>query len=125
MKARVEYEKLMDSKVYTKACIRLKFPNENILQANFALMETIGDIYDFLKTHILLNPNEEFYLFTSPPLKKYLDPKAKVFNENLHPYTLMHVGYSNLGKPFCLNNSLFYYFKFFVRQKQIRDNRIH
>jgi len=100
MKARIDYEKLMDSKVYTKACIRLKFPNETIVQVNFALMETIGDIYNFLKENIVANPNEEFYLFTSPPLKKFLDMKVKVFSENLHPYTLILVGYCNIGKYF-------------------------
>lgn len=98
MKARVDYEKLMDQKIYTKACIRLKFPNENIIQINFALMETVGDIYNYLKSEILLNPNEEFYLFTTPPIKKYLNMKAKVIIENLHPFTLMHVGYPNVDR---------------------------
>jgi hypothetical protein len=97
MKARVDYEKLMDTKIYTKACIRLKFPNETIVQINFALMETIGDIYSYLKEHIVLDQTEDFYLFTSPPLKKFTDHKAKVFNEHLHPYTLMHIGYPNIG----------------------------
>jgi hypothetical protein len=97
MKSRIDYEKLMDTKIYTKACLRLKFPNESIVQVNFALMETVGDIYNYLKEYIVLDTNEEFYLFTSPPLKKFLDMKAKVFTESLHPYTLMHIGYPNLG----------------------------
>lgn len=99
MKARVDYEKLMDTKVYTKACLRFKFPNETIVQVNFALMEAVGDIYDYLKQHII-NGDEEFYLFTSPPLLKFTDMKAKIFNVKLHPYTLMHVGYTKLGKNY-------------------------
>ncbi len=97
MRARIEYDKLMESKVYTKATIRLKFPNEIIVQVNFALMETIGDIYGYLREYILSDPNADFYIFTSPPLKKYLDMKAKVFSEKLHPFTLMHIGFNKLG----------------------------
>lgn len=49
LRLRTEYEKLINTKVYQNATIRIKFPNQILVQAKFALMETIGDIYNFIK----------------------------------------------------------------------------
>jgi hypothetical protein len=91
----VEYEKLIDAQIYTIASIRIKYPNEILIQANFAVMETIGDIYQFLKEN-LENPTQEFYLSTSPPLKKYTDMKATILKEKLAPSTLMYINFPNM-----------------------------
>jgi hypothetical protein len=91
----MEYEKLLDSQIYTIASIRIKFPNELLIQANFAVMETVGDIYQFLKDN-LEDPTQEFYITTSPPLKKYLDMKATIQKEKLAPSTLMYINFPNL-----------------------------
>jgi hypothetical protein len=95
LRSRVEYEKLVNTPVYTTASIRIKFPNELLIQANFAIMETIGDIYAFLREN-LENPNQEFYLTTTPPLVKYLDMKATILKEKLAPSTLMYINFPNV-----------------------------
>lgn len=95
LRSRTEYEKLINSKTYTKAIIRFKFPNEILLQANFALMETIGDMYKFIREYIA-DPSLDFYLTTSPPLKKYTNPNATIHQENLFPSTLMYVNFPTI-----------------------------
>lgn len=85
----------MNSKLYIEAIIALKFPNQMTLQAHFALLETVGDIYDFIKSH-LTDASQEFYITTSPPLKKYTDMKATIQKENLAPSTLMYITFPNI-----------------------------
>jgi hypothetical protein len=58
-------------------------------------METIGDIYKFLKDN-LETQFHDFYLTTSPPLKKYLDMKSSILKEKLAPSTLMYINFPNL-----------------------------
>lgn len=66
-----------------------------LLQGHFAVMETIGEIYNFIKQS-LNDPNLEFYLTTSPPLKKYIDLKATLQKENLAPSTLMYITFPTI-----------------------------
>jgi hypothetical protein len=49
LRLRTEYEKLISTKVYENATIRIKFPNQILVQAKFALMETVGEIYNFIR----------------------------------------------------------------------------
>lgn len=84
----------MRTAYFTKAIIRLRFPDDCQIQAHFASMETIGQIYQLIK-EALENPNEEFYLFQFPPAKKFLDMNSTVFNEKLEPSTLLYVNFPN------------------------------
>lgn len=93
--AEIEYEKLMKTPYFLKAVIRLRFPNDLQIQAHFASMETIGDIYSLIR-EALSNPNEEFYLFQFPPAKKFLDMSSTIYNEKLEPSTLLYVNFSNI-----------------------------
>ena len=87
-------EQLMKTPIYVKSDIRLKFPNEIILQGSFALYETIGDIYDFVK-NFLRNKNDKFNISTTPPLKRYLKMDATIGNEKLYPNLLMYVNFED------------------------------
>ena len=92
LKSRMRLEQLMKTPIYVKSDIRLKFPNEIILQGSFALYETIGDIYDFVK-NFLRNKNDKFNISTTPPLKRYLKMDATIGNEKLYPNLLMYVNF--------------------------------
>ena len=92
LKSRMRLEQLMKTPIYVKSDIRLKFPNEIILQGSFALYENIGDIYDFVK-NFLRNKNDKFNISTTPPLKRYLKMDATIGNEKLYPNLLMYVNF--------------------------------
>ena len=92
LKSRMRLEQLMKTPIYVKSDIRLKFPNELILQGSFALYETIGDIYNFIRIY-LRNKNDKFNISTTPPLKRYLKMEETIGNEKLYPNLLMYVNF--------------------------------
>lgn len=95
MKRRTEFEKLVKKPIYSKATIRIKFPDEILIQGNFAMMETIEDIYIFVREN-LNEPDQPFLLFTSFPSKKFNDMKASIYSQGLAPSTLMYISFPNI-----------------------------
>jgi hypothetical protein len=95
VKRRTDFENLIKKPVYNKAIIRIKFPNELLLQANFAMMETVGDIYEFVKQNIC-DYNQEFSLFTPFPRKVYNDKKLTIYSQGLAPSTLLYISFPNV-----------------------------
>ncbi|KAL4450986.1 hypothetical protein ABPG74_021308 [Tetrahymena malaccensis] len=91
-KSKQEYEKLLKDPVYTKSLIRIKFPQNVILEGNFCPMETIKHVIDFVALN-LENPEVPFYLFQSPP--------RQVFDKRFHQKTLDEMG--------CLPGAVFYF----------------
>ena len=94
LKSRTRLEQLMKTPIYVKSDIRLKFPNEQILQGSFALYETVGDIYKFVN-YYLKDKNEKFNISTTPPLKRYLKMDNTIQQEKLYPNLLMYVNFEN------------------------------
>ena len=92
LKSRTKLENLMKTPIYIKSDIRLKFPNEQILQGSFALYETIGDIYKFIREY-LKDKNEKFNISTTPPLKRYTNMDNTIMIEKLYPNLLMYVNF--------------------------------
>ncbi|XP_065388228.1 tether containing UBX domain for GLUT4 isoform X8 [Macaca fascicularis] len=70
---------------YPKVALRVLFPDRYVLQGFFRPSETVGDLRDFVRSH-LGNPELSFYLFITPP-KTVLDD---------HTRTLFQVG---LARP--------------------------
>ena len=92
LKSRARLEQLMKTPIYVKSDIRLKFPNEQILQGSFALFEKVGDIYNFIKDY-LKDKNEKFNISTTPPLKRYMKMDNTIQEEKLYPNLLMYVNF--------------------------------
>ena len=92
LKSRARLEQLMKTPIYVKSDIRLKFPNEQILQGSFALYEKVGDIYNFIKDY-LKDKNEKFNISTTPPLKRYMKMDNTIQEEKLYPNLLMYVNF--------------------------------
>ncbi len=93
--AEKEYEILLKKQIHTKSSIRLRFPNDVQIQANFASMEKIQNIYSLI-TDALLDKNQEFYLFKCPPPKKLLNLKSTIYDEKLEPCILLYVNFPNI-----------------------------
>lgn len=94
LKSRTRFEQLMKTPIYIKSDIRLKFPDESILQGSFALYEPVGNIYAFIKD-FLVNSWESFNISTTPPLKRYLKKNNTLQEENLFPNILMYVNFDD------------------------------
>ena len=94
LKSRTRLEQLMKTPIYVKSDIRLKFPDEQILQGTFSLYEPIGNIYSFIKEY-LKDKNDSFNISTTPPLKRYVKMNATIKEEKLFPNILMYVNFDN------------------------------
>jgi hypothetical protein len=94
LKSRTRLEQLMKTPIYIKSDIRLKLPCELILQGSFALYETIGDIYNFVKEYLKVK-TEKFNISTTPPLKRYLKLNQTIQEEKLYPNILMYVNFED------------------------------
>ena len=94
LKSRTRLEQLMKTPIYVKSDIRLKLPCELILQGSFALYETIGDIYNFVKEYLKVK-SEKFNISTTPPLKRYLKLDKTIQEEKLYPNILMYVNFED------------------------------
>ena len=94
LKSRTRLEMLMKTPIYVKSDIRLKLPNDQILQGSFGLFETVGDIYSFIREY-LKDKNEKFNISTTPPLKRYTKMDKTIQEEKLYPNLLMYINFEN------------------------------
>ncbi|XP_056673298.1 tether containing UBX domain for GLUT4 isoform X1 [Monodelphis domestica] len=76
---------------YPKIALRIMFPDRYILQGFFRPNETVGDLQDFVRSH-LGNPELSFYLFLAPPKTILSDNTLTLFQANLFPAALVHFG---------------------------------
>ncbi|XP_049715771.1 tether containing UBX domain for GLUT4 isoform X4 [Elephas maximus indicus] len=76
---------------YPKVALRVLFPDRHILQGFFRPSETVGDLRDFVRSH-LGNPELNFYLFIAPPKTVLGDNTLTLFQANLFPTALVHFG---------------------------------
>nr|XP_004655105.1 tether containing UBX domain for GLUT4 isoform X1 [Jaculus jaculus] len=76
---------------YPKVALRVLFPDRYILQGFFRPSETVGDLRDFVRSH-LENPELCFHLFIAPPKTVLDDHTLTLFQANLFPAALVHFG---------------------------------
>lgn len=88
-----ELEILAKSKSFTRALIRIKFPDDFMIQGTFAALEKISDIHNFLKEHIA--QEREFYLFETPPKRKLNDLSKSISKANMIPSAILHFGWAD------------------------------
>uniref|UniRef100_A0A8D1S8V0 UBX domain-containing protein n=1 Tax=Sus scrofa TaxID=9823 RepID=A0A8D1S8V0_PIG len=76
---------------YPKVVLRVLFPDRHILQGFFRPSETVGDLRDFVRSH-LGNPALPFHLFIAPPKTILDDHTLTLFQASLFPAALVHFG---------------------------------
>nr|XP_061791885.1 tether containing UBX domain for GLUT4-like [Nerophis lumbriciformis] len=89
---------------YPKVVLRIQFPDRHVLQGFFKPLETVGALTNFVRSH-LENPNLSFYLFVTPPKKILDDPAMTLFQADLFPGAVVHLG-SDLQTGFYLKREL-------------------
>ncbi|XP_007957993.1 tether containing UBX domain for GLUT4 [Orycteropus afer afer] len=84
---------------YPKVALRVLFPDRYILQGFFRPSETVGDLRDFVRSH-LGDPALCFYLFVAPPKTILGDDTMTLFQANLFPAALVHFGAEQRADPY-------------------------
>ncbi|KAL8097685.1 plant UBX domain-containing protein 1-like [Apium graveolens] len=73
----------------TKAVIRVRFPDNNTLEATFHPSETIQRLFDLLMK-VLARPELPFYLYTTPPKKQIKDLSEDFYSAGFVPGAIVY-----------------------------------
>lgn len=73
----------------TKAIIRIQFPDEWILEADFRPSDLISTVRDFV-TLCLKQKDLPFYFYTTPPKQKLKDETLSLYSSGLVPGAIIH-----------------------------------
>ncbi|XP_077022364.1 tether containing UBX domain for GLUT4 isoform X2 [Tamandua tetradactyla] len=84
---------------YPKVVLRVLFPDRHVLQGFFRPSETVGDLQDFVRSH-LHDTELHFHLFLAPPKTVLDDGTQTLFQANLFPAALVHFGAEDPAGPF-------------------------
>ncbi|KAK1359425.1 UBX domain-containing protein [Heracleum sosnowskyi] len=73
----------------TKAVIRVRFPDNNTLEATFHPSETIQRLFDLLMK-VLAQPDLPYYLYTTPPKKQIKDLSEDFYSAGFVPGAIVY-----------------------------------
>ncbi|URE40680.1 tether containing UBX domain for [Musa troglodytarum] len=79
-----------------KAVIRVRFPDDYILEAKFQPTETIQTLVDLLMK-VVAQPNLPFYLFTTPPKQRIADLSKDFYTAGFAPGANVYFSYDVPG----------------------------
>lgn len=88
-----EFEELLKKPLFIESRVRVRFPNNTILEAKFSPKEPVKNVVDLVKKY-LVDPTWDFYLYQTPPVQKITQ---YVWNKSLEdsemvPNTLLYFG---------------------------------
>ncbi|GAB4847932.1 Plant UBX domain-containing protein 1, variant 2 [Ancistrocladus abbreviatus] len=76
----------------TKAVIRVRFPDNNTLEATFHPSESIQSLVDLLKK-VVARPELPFYIYTTPPKKQIKDTLQDFYSAGFIPGAIVYFSY--------------------------------
>ncbi|CAA6664167.1 unnamed protein product [Spirodela intermedia] len=76
----------------TKAIIRVKFPDNYVLEATFRPSETIQSLIDLLLKAVA-RPDLPFYLYTTPPKQRIKDASVDFYSAGFAPGAIVYFSY--------------------------------
>ncbi|CAJ2637156.1 unnamed protein product [Trifolium pratense] len=76
----------------TKAVIRVRFPDNHTLEANFQPSDTIQSLIDLLNK-VIAQPEKPFYLYTTPPKKLIRDVSQDFYAAGFCPGAIVYFSY--------------------------------
>ncbi|CAA0820140.1 Plant UBX domain-containing protein 1 [Striga hermonthica] len=77
---------------FTKAVIRVRFPDNHTLEVSFHPSETIQSLVDLLKK-VSAHPELPFYLYTTPPKKQLNDMSQDFYTAGFVPGAIVYFAY--------------------------------
>ncbi|XP_074575418.1 plant UBX domain-containing protein 1 [Curcuma longa] len=87
----------------TKAVIRVRFPDNYILEAKFQPTETLQSLMDLLKK-VVAHPDLPFYIYTTPPKERVKDTSKDFYSAGFAPGAIVYFSY-DLPKDLESDNS--------------------
>ncbi|URE31124.1 UBX domain [Musa troglodytarum] len=76
----------------TKAVIRVRFPDNYVLEAKFQPAEKIQSLMDLL-TKVVARPDLPFYIYTTPPKERIKDTSKDFYSAGFAPGAIVYFSY--------------------------------
>ncbi|KAD6796075.1 hypothetical protein R6Q59_020034 [Mikania micrantha] len=76
----------------TKVVIRVRFPDNNTLEATFHPSETLQSLVDLL-AKVVARPDLPFYIYTTPPKKQIKDLSQDFYSSGFAPGAIVYFSY--------------------------------
>jgi hypothetical protein len=115
-KRQEELERIQKQQVYTTALIRIRFPDEYVLQGTFGALDKLDQVYKFVKEHLYM-PDRDFYLYEAPPKKVLKDMSQNLKSLRLVPSGMLWFAWSDLDQTKWSDGP-------FLDMEQVRDKII-
>ena len=96
-KRQEELEKVQKQAIYTTALIRIRFPDDYVIQGTFGALEKIENVYQFVKEHLALQ-DREFYLYETPPKRVLKDFTQTTKTAKMVPSGMLYFAWSDLDQ---------------------------
>ncbi|CDW74691.1 tether containing ubx domain for glut4 [Stylonychia lemnae] len=96
-KRQEELERLQKMQVYTTALVRIRFPDDYVIQGTFGALENIQVLYDFVQEHLYVQ-GREFYLYETPPKKIMTEMKQTLKQVRMVPSGMLYFGWTDLDQ---------------------------
>jgi hypothetical protein len=81
---------------YTRSRCKIRMPDAFVIVASFGAKETVQDVYDFVREH-LVNKDREFILFETPPKRVLTKKGDRLFQAKMVPSASLYFGWKDIN----------------------------
>jgi len=81
--------------VHTTALIRVRFPDDYVLQGTFTALEKIEDVYEFVRERLVLK-DRPFFLYETPPKKILKEMNITLKASRMVPSGMVYFAWADL-----------------------------
>ena len=89
-----ELARLAGQKVHTCSVIRVKFPDQYVLEGTFGALEELQAVYIFVRK-CLVDESRQFQLYETPPKKLVKDLNSTLYSQGMVPTRLLYFQWKN------------------------------
>lgn len=118
-KRQEELDRLQKQQVYTTSLIRIRFPDDYVLQGTFGALERTEQVFKFVKENLFKEGEEvrEFYLYETPPKKLVTELQKSLKQMRMVPSGMLYFGWVDLDQTKSTDGP-------FLDMKKLKDNII-
>lgn len=92
-KTQMQLDQVKGQASYTRSRVRIRFPDNFVLEGSFGGRETVKDIYSYVAAN-LVETDKTFYLYETPPKRVLNDQNKSLFKSKFLPSCLLYFAWS-------------------------------
>lgn len=96
-KRQEELDRLQKQQVYTTALVRIRFPDDYVLQGTFGALDRVDSVYKFVRENLYFG-DREFYLYETPPKKVIKEMTSTLKQVRMVPSGMLYFAWEDLDQ---------------------------